>query len=136
MTDHPPAARDLAAKTCEPCRSGIPPMDRAMADSYLVQIPGWVLKHDPDRIERDFQFPDFVQAQAFAVQVGNLCEAEGHHAEIRHGWGHCSVAFWTHKINGLHENDFVMAAKVNGMADAPYAPASVGTEAPPYVQGA
>ncbi|PWC78271.1 pterin-4-alpha-carbinolamine dehydratase [Azospirillum sp. TSH64] len=111
-------------------------MDRAMAESYLVQVPGWVLKEGPDRIERDFRFPDFVQAQAFANQVGDLCEAEGHHAEIHYGWGHCSVAFWTHKIKGLHENDFVMAAKVNGLADAPYVPASVGTPPPPYVQGA
>jgi 4a-hydroxytetrahydrobiopterin dehydratase len=136
MTPQAPATQELAGKTCEPCRGGIPPMDRAMAASYLVQVPGWVLKEDPDRIERDFKFPDFAQAQAFANQVGTLCEVEGHHADIHFGWGHCRVAFWTHKIKGLHENDFIMAAKVNGIADAPYVPASVGTPPPPYVQGA
>jgi 4a-hydroxytetrahydrobiopterin dehydratase len=111
--------QDLAARQCEPCRGGVPPMDRATAEEYLVQVPGWSLKTDPERIERDFRFPDFAQAQAFAVQVGDLCEAEGHHAEIQYGWGHCTVGFWTHKIKGLHENDFVMAAKVNVIADAP-----------------
>jgi len=129
------AHEDLAARQCEPCRGGVPPMDRAMAEEYLVQVPGWTLKAQPERIERDFRFPDFAHAQAFAVQFGDLCEAEGHHAEIHYGWGHCTVGFWTHKIKGLHENDFVMAAKVNGIADAPYVPASVGTEPPPYVQG-
>ncbi|MGF7173479.1 4a-hydroxytetrahydrobiopterin dehydratase [Azospirillum doebereinerae] len=129
------AQEDLAARRCEPCRGGVPPMDRGMAEDYLVQVPGWTLKDQPMRIERDFRLPDFAQAQAFAAQVGDLCEAEGHHAEIHYGWGHCTVAFWTHKIKGLHENDFVMAAKVNGIADAPYVPASVGTEPPPYVQG-
>ena len=82
-------------------------------DLMLVQVPGWSLKTDPERIERDFRFPDFAQAQAFAVQVGDLCEAEGHHAEIQYGWGHCTVGFWTHKIKGLHRNDFVAAAKTD-----------------------
>lgn len=127
---------ELATRHCEPCRGGVPPMDRAMAESYLVQVPGWVLKDAPERIERDFRFPDFAQAQTFASQVGALCETEGHHAEIHYGWGHCTVAFWTHKIKGLHENDFVMAAKVNGLSEPPYVPAAVGTEPPPYVQGA
>lgn len=128
------APQDLAARQCVPCRGGIPPMDRAMAADYLVQVPGWSLKDDPERIEREFRFPDFRQAQAFAMRVGDLCEAEGHHAEIRYGWGYCVVGFWTHKIKGLHENDFVMAAKVDGIADPPYVPASAGTPPPPYVQ--
>lgn len=118
------AQQDLAGQTCEPCRGGIPPMDHDMARGYLVQVPGWSLKENPDRLERDFAFPDFRQAQAFAMRVGDLCEAEGHHAEIRYGWGHCTVAFWTHKIKGLHMNDFVMAAKVDGLIDGPYAPIS------------
>ncbi|MBP2312148.1 4a-hydroxytetrahydrobiopterin dehydratase [Azospirillum soli] len=118
------AQQDFGAMTCEPCRGGIPPMDREMARSYLVQVPGWSLRESPDRLERDFTFANFREAQDFAMRVGDLCEAEGHHAEIRYGWGHCTVSFWTHKINGLHANDFIMAAKVNGLADAPYVPAS------------
>ncbi len=118
------AQQDLAGRSCEPCRGGIPPMDRAMAEDRLVQLPGWRLRASPDRLERDFRFADFRQAQDFAMRVGALCEAEGHHAEILFGWGHCTVTFWTHKINGLHENDFIMAAKVSGLADEPYVPAS------------
>ncbi|WP_448207724.1 4a-hydroxytetrahydrobiopterin dehydratase [Azospirillum sp. sgz302134] len=118
------AQQELTGMTCEPCRGGIPPMDRAMAESYLVQLPGWAIRGTPDRLERTFKFADFRQAQAFAMRVGDLCEDQGHHAEIQYGWGHCTVTFWTHKINGLHENDFIMAAKVNGMADEPYVPAS------------
>ena len=118
------AQQDFSTMTCEPCRGGIPPMDRAMADSYLVQLPGWSIKGNPDRLERDFRFGTFREAQAFAMRVGDLCESEGHHAEIQYGWGHCTVTFWTHKINGLHENDFIMAAKVNGLSDEPYVPAS------------
>lgn len=117
-------ATDLAAKTCEPCRGGIPPMDREMAETYLVQVPGWSLGSDPDHLVRTFKFGDFAAAQDFAVRVGGVCEAEGHHADINYGWGYCTVKFWTHKIRGLHENDFVMAAKVNGLADTPYMPAS------------
>lgn len=118
------ALRDLAQGKCEPCRGGIPPMERAMAESYLVQVPGWTIAPNPDHLVRTFKFDDFRSAQAFAMRVGDLCEEEGHHAEIIHGWGYCTVKFWTHKINGLHENDFIMAAKVDGMATAPYVPAS------------
>lgn len=118
---------DLASGKCEPCRGGIPPMERAMAQEYLVQVPGWALADDPDHLVRTFKFGDFRQAQDFAVRVGNLCEEEGHHAEIIHGWGYCTVKFWTHKINGLHENDFIMAAKVNGLEGEPYVPASVSS---------
>lgn len=114
----------LADKTCEPCRGGIPPMDRAMAERYLVQVPGWSIESPPDHLIRRFPFKDFAAAQAFAVRVGDLCEAEGHHADIAYGWGYCTVKFWTHKIDGLHENDFVMAAKVGGLLDEPYVPAS------------
>jgi 4a-hydroxytetrahydrobiopterin dehydratase len=113
--DSPPDA-DLAAQRCEPCRGGVPALDRAAAEALLPRVPGWSLKDGPDRVEREFRFPDFAQAQSFAVQVGGVCEAEGHHAEIRYGWGYCGVSFWTHKINGLHENDFIMAAKVNALA--------------------
>lgn len=112
---------ELSKRTCEPCRGGIPPMDREMADTYLVQVPGWSISDGPDRLVRRFTFPNFVAAQAFAVRVGDLCEEEGHHAEITYGWGYCMVSFWTHKIAGLHENDFIMAAKVGDLFDGPSA---------------
>jgi 4a-hydroxytetrahydrobiopterin dehydratase len=91
-------------------------MDHKTAESRLSEVPGWTLSGTPERISRTFDCPDFKSAQDFAMGTGNLCEAEGHHADITFGWGYCTVVFWTHKINGLHDNDFIMAAKVNRLA--------------------
>lgn len=116
--DHDDLIRDLAAGTCEPCRGGIPPLSRAAIDRYLPRVPEWSVATAPDRLVRTIRFGDFRAAQAFAVRVGDLCEAAGHHADIRYGWGYCTVEFWTHKIGGLHDNDFIMAAKVDGLGTA------------------
>ena len=106
----------LTAKTCTPCRGGVPPLGRTEAGRLLVETPGWTLSEDATRIERSFPFPDFARALAFVDKVGALAEAEGHHPDIAFGWGYCRVLFYTHKIRGLHENDFIMAAKVNTLA--------------------
>jgi 4a-hydroxytetrahydrobiopterin dehydratase len=106
----------LTQKTCVPCQGGIPPLSRDEAAGYMEQVPGWELSADGDKIERKFDFPDFKSANDFVDKVGNLAEAEGHHPDIAFGWGYANVVFYTHKINGLHENDFIMAAKVNGLA--------------------
>ncbi len=103
----------LAAKTCTPCRGGIPALTRAEAEAYLPQVPGWNLIDNATKIERAFKFNNFISAMDFAQKVGHLAEQEGHHPEITFGWGYCKVLFYTHKINGLHENDFIIAAKVN-----------------------
>lgn len=103
----------LAAKTCTPCRGGIPALTRAEAEAYLPQAPGWNLIDNATKIERAFKFNNFVLAMDFAQKVGHLAEQEGHHPEITFGWGYCKVLLYTHKINGLHENDFIIAAKVN-----------------------
>ena len=68
-------------------------------------------------MKRTFKFGNFIDALGLAQHVGELCEKEGHHADITFGWGYCKVEFQTHKISGLHENDFIMAAKVNELAD-------------------
>jgi 4a-hydroxytetrahydrobiopterin dehydratase len=106
----------LTAKTCVPCRGGIPPLGPAEAGALLTQTPGWELLDGATKIERKFGFADFAQAMEFAQKVGELAEAEGHHPDLRVGWGYCEVLFYTHKIKGLHENDFIMAAKVNEFA--------------------
>jgi 4a-hydroxytetrahydrobiopterin dehydratase len=106
----------LTAKTCTPCRGGVPPLGREEARRLLVETPGWTLDESATRIERAFVFPDFAAALAFVDRVGALAEAEGHHPDITFGWGYCRLVFYTHKIKGLHENDFVMAAKVNALA--------------------
>jgi 4a-hydroxytetrahydrobiopterin dehydratase len=106
----------LAGKTCTPCRGGIPPMPRVDAEQLLADTPGWSLNAEATRIERRFTFDDFAGALAFVEKVAALAEEEGHHPDISFGWGYCTVVFYTHKIKGLHENDFIMAAKVNTFA--------------------
>ncbi|MGZ8429103.1 MAG: 4a-hydroxytetrahydrobiopterin dehydratase [Candidatus Deferrimicrobiaceae bacterium] len=103
----------LASRKCEPCRGAVSPMSREMAESMLREIPGWGLEEDATKIRRSFRFRDFAQAMEFARKVGDLAEGEGHHPDIAMGWGYCTVVFQTHKIRGLHGNDFIMAAKVN-----------------------
>ena len=107
----------LTAKTCTPCRGGVPPLGPSEAERLLPEIPGWTLTEHATRIERTFQLPDFARALALVEKIATLAEAEGHHPDIAFGWGYCRVVFYTHKIKGLHENDFIMAAKVNRLAD-------------------
>ena len=106
----------LVEKRCVPCRGGIPPLPREDAEQLLAETPGWSLNDEATAIERAFRFPDFAAALAFVNRVGELAEAEDHHPDVSFGWGYCRVVFQTHKIKGLHENDFVMAAKVNRLA--------------------
>ena len=106
---------NLTAKACVPCRGGIPPLTEDQARSYLGEVSNWALSHEATRIERRFGFSDFATTLAFVNQVGELAEAEGHHPDIAFGWGYAEVVFYTHKIKGLHENDFIMAAKVDAL---------------------
>lgn len=103
----------LTAKMCVPCQGGIPPLTRVESEHFLKEVPDWVLSEDGVWIERIFSFDDFAMAQAFVNKVGDLAEKEGHHPDITFGWGYAKVILYTHKIKGLHENDFIMAAKVD-----------------------
>ena len=103
----------LANKQCVPCKGGIPPLTRKEAEAYLKETPGWELSADASRIQRNFKFKNFITALDFVNRVGALAEGEGHHPDISFGWGYCTVTLYTHKIKGLHENDFIMAAKIN-----------------------
>jgi 4a-hydroxytetrahydrobiopterin dehydratase len=105
----------LEAKTCTPCRGGVPPLGRAEAERLLAETPGWTLSPDATRINRSFRFHDFAEAFAFVSRLAALAEAEKHHPDITFGWGYCDVVLYTHKIKGLHENDFILAAKTNGL---------------------
>jgi 4a-hydroxytetrahydrobiopterin dehydratase len=108
---------ELADKICTPCRGGIPPMILEEAKQYLEQTPGWALLSGGTRLERTFKFANFKQALDFVDKIGVVAEEAGHHPDIRFGWGYCTVELYTHKINGLHENDFIMAAKINALAE-------------------
>jgi 4a-hydroxytetrahydrobiopterin dehydratase len=103
----------LVSKSCTPCRGGIPPLTPDEAKAHLRQTPDWALLDDAHRIERTFTFKNFAEAFAFVQRAADLAEAEGHHPDITFGWGYATVSLQTHKIKGLHENDFIMAAKLD-----------------------
>ena len=107
---------NLGAKKCTPCQGGVAPLSCEIATQALADVPGWELIENATKLKRTFKFSDFMQALSFTQKVGELCELEGHHPDITVGWGYSRVVFQTHKINGLHENDFIMAAKVNALA--------------------
>lgn len=106
----------LAAKTCSPCRGGDPPMTPKEAEAHRGQVPLWSLMDGGKRIERSWKFKDFAEAYGLVRKASELAEAEGHHPDIMFGWGYVTVSLYTHKIKGLHENDFIMAAKLDEIA--------------------
>ena len=110
-----PETTELQNRPCVPCQGGIPPMRATDARAMLPAIAGWQLDDNAIKLSRTFTFSNFVQAQAFAVRAGNISEVENHHPDICYGWGFCTIVFYTHKIGGLHDNDFIMAAKVNAL---------------------
>jgi 4a-hydroxytetrahydrobiopterin dehydratase len=103
----------LVSKTCTPCRGGIPPLSREQAALFQPQTPDWRLAEEAHRIERSFRFRNFREALTFVQEIGELAEAEGHHPDISFGWGNATVSLQTKKIKGLHENDFIMATKID-----------------------
>ena len=103
----------LASKACTPCRGGIPPLTREQAELFRAQAPDWQLCEQARRIERSFRFRNFREALTFVQEIGELAEAEGHHPNINFGWGNATVSLQTKKIKGLHENDFIMATKID-----------------------
>lgn len=111
-------SEDLASRTCVPCKGGVEPMSRQQAEQHLREVPGWQLDDEGRRISRRFKFRNFQQALAFVQTVGLVAEQQDHHPDIRFGWGYAEVEVHTHKIGGLHENDFILAAKVNQLAEA------------------
>ena len=106
----------LTEKSCTPCRGGIPPLTRERAEQLRAQASAWRLENDATRIERSFKFTNFRDALAFVDEVGALAETEGHHPDVHFGWGYATVSLQTKKIKGLHENDFIMAAKIDHIA--------------------
>jgi 4a-hydroxytetrahydrobiopterin dehydratase len=106
----------LAEKTCTPCRGGVPPLTPEQAEEYRAQAPEWALRDETTRIERTYRFKNFAGAFAFVRRAAELAEAEAHHPDISFGWGYATVSLRTKKIKGLHENDFIMAVKLDQIA--------------------
>jgi 4a-hydroxytetrahydrobiopterin dehydratase len=106
----------LAEKSCTPCRGGIPPLMPQQAEEYRAQVPEWALQDNATRIERTYRFKNFAEAAAFVSKAADLAETEAHHPDISFGWGYATVSLRTKKIKGLHENDFIMAVKLDRIA--------------------
>jgi 4a-hydroxytetrahydrobiopterin dehydratase len=112
----------LNNENCVPCRGGEPVLQDAEIERFQRQVPEWnvIEVQGEKRLERIFKFKDFAQALEFTDQIGRLAEQQGHHPALLTEWGKVTVWWWTHKIHGLHRNDFVMASK----SDAQYHPGS------------
>lgn len=111
-------AETLAKGVCEPCRKGAPKVTAEEIEQLRPQVPRWTVLERGGimRLERAFEFPDFARALAFTNRVGAIAEEQGHHPAILTEWGRVTVTWWTHKIRGLHRNDFVMAARTDEIA--------------------
>jgi 4a-hydroxytetrahydrobiopterin dehydratase len=105
----------LSEARCVACRGGEPPLDDAEIARLQPDVPGWtVIERDGvKRLERVFKLKDFAEAMALTNEIGRIAEAEDHHPRIVTEWGRVAVQWWTHKIKGLHKNDFIMAAKTD-----------------------
>jgi len=102
----------LSQKHCIPCRGGIPPLKGAELHQLEQQVSGWqtVSEH---HLLKTYTFPDFRTALDFVNRIGDVAESEGHHPDLCLGWGRVDAKIWTHKIDGLTESDFILAAKID-----------------------
>ncbi len=103
---------NLTDKKCKPCELGEGKLTPADSQAFMTQVPKWTLKDDHD-ISREFIFKNFAEALAFVNKVGALAESEGHHPTIRFGWGYAEITTFTHAVDGLSENDFILASKID-----------------------
>lgn len=102
----------LSLKECVPCRGGVPPLGEEEIAKYLPEVDGWeVIKNH--HLKKSYRFSNFRESQEFVNRVGDLAEEQGHHPDISFGWGYADVSIWTHKIDGLTESDFILAAKID-----------------------
>ena len=103
----------LAERKCTPCQGGVEPLKgEQLTQRMKVLEPGWRIV-DEKRLEGEFSFKDFRQSLDFVNRVGELAEAEGHHPDLYLAYGKVRITLWTHKIGGLHDNDFILAAKID-----------------------
>ena len=106
--------KELTSLKCVPCKGGVPPMESGKIKLMLGVVPDWTKSTgDIDKIERLFKFKDFKEAMNFVYKVAAIAEEEGHHPDIFIQWNKVTLTLWTHAINGLFENDFILAAKID-----------------------
>ena len=107
---------DLTEKKCMPCEGGVLPFDTSEIHKYQKKVDGWsIIKGDKEIffLLKKFKFNNFIKSQEFVNEVGKISEEEGHHPDITFGWGYAEIKVTTHAINGLSENDFILAAKID-----------------------
>jgi 4a-hydroxytetrahydrobiopterin dehydratase len=105
-------AGNLADQKCVPCRGGVPPLTREEIQPLLAQLDGWQIEED-QKLVKSYKLKNWVEAVAFVNRITSVAEAENHHPDLYVRWGEVRVYLWTHKINGLTESDFFMAAKID-----------------------
>jgi len=110
---------EFVGMTCTACRGDEPPLTDSQIEEYRSRLPDWevVTRDGIKRLERSFRFRDFARALSFTNRVGEIAEQQGHHPVLTTTWGRVTVTWWTHKIKGLHQNDFIMAAKTDALLD-------------------
>ena len=101
----------LASRRCAPCRRDAAPLSEEAALALAREVPDWSFRDGATRIERNYEFPDFAAAFAYVEQVAAIAEDARHHPDISFGWGYVRLSLQTHSIGGLHENDFILAAR-------------------------
>ena len=107
---------DLTEKKCLPCEGGVLPFDISEIHKYQKKVDGWDLVKDNKEVfflSKKFNFEDFIKSQTFVNEVGKISEEDGHHPDILFGWGYAEIKITTHAIEGLSENDFILAAKID-----------------------
>ena len=103
---------ELSAKQCVPCRGGVPALKGEEITPLIDQLNGWEVVNE-HHLKKSYRFANFKEALTFVNRVGDLAEEQGHHPDICFGWGSAEITIWTHKIDGLTESDFVLAAKID-----------------------
>ena len=112
---------DLINKKCVPCEGGILPLDMSEIHKYQKKVDGWSITKNEKKVyslEKNFVFKNFISSQNFIIKVGEISEQENHHPDISFGWGYAKILITTHAIEGLSENDFILAAKIDQIANA------------------
>tara|TARA_B100001063_G_scaffold65299_1_gene59279 strand:- start:895 stop:1227 length:333 start_codon:yes stop_codon:yes gene_type:complete len=106
---------DLLKKKCAPCEGGVLPFDISEIHKYQKKVDGWDIVNDKNIffLEKKFTFKNFLDSQKFVNEVGKISEEENHHPDIKFGWGYAKINITTHAIEGLSENDFILAAKID-----------------------
>ena len=112
---------NLKDKKCVPCEGGVIPFDISEIHKYQKKVDGWDILQDIKKkffLNKRFNFNNFIESQEFINKVGEISEDEGHHPDISFGWGYAEIKITTHAIEGLSENDFILAAKIDQLANA------------------